>query len=69
MLGFWDELSSVSQAAHVSLPTAQGEVNALKKGLNDLLNLYPTVTPAGEKDKFKQVIGGLQKVFFFHHAF
>ncbi len=57
LLGFWKELSSVGQAAHVSLPTAQGEVNALKKGLNDLLNLYPTITSAGEKDKFKAVIG------------
>jgi dishevelled associated activator of morphogenesis len=57
LLGFWKELSSVGQAAHVSLPTAQGEVNALKKGLNDLLNLYPTITSAGEKDKFKSVIG------------
>lgn len=67
LMGFWDELSSVGQAAHVSLPTAQGEVNALKKGLNDLLNLYPTITPAGEKDKFKKVVGGenIKECFFF----
>ena len=57
LLGFWEELASCSRAAHVSLPTAQAEVNSLKKGLNDLLNLYPTVTSNGDKDKFKSVIG------------
>lgn len=57
LLGFWKELESVARAAKVSLPTAQAEVNSLKKGLNDLMNLYPTITPAGDKDKFKTVIG------------
>jgi hypothetical protein len=56
-MGFWEELESVHQAAHVSLPTAQAEVNSLKKGLNDLLNLYPTVENSGDKDQFKKVIG------------
>ena len=57
LMGFWEELESVGLAARISLPTAIGEVNALKKGLNELLNLYPTVEPSGDKDKFKKVIG------------
>merc|ERR1711991_194038 len=57
LMGFWEELGSVSQAAHVSLPTAQAEVNSLNKGLKDLMNVYSSVESAGEKDQFKSIIG------------
>lgn len=57
LLGFWEELSSVSLAAKVSLPTAQAEVNALKKGISELATLYEQFKGGNAQDQFKSVIG------------
>jgi len=57
LVGFWEELGSISQASKVSLPTAQAEVNSLKKGIGELATLYDQFRGLGQHDQFKTVIG------------